>query len=515
MTMPPRAAARSAPKRPAQRVARLPIPLTPACGALAVCAMIGACTAARGPELADVAPGLDARTGVEAGTVQRQADQRWEEPSPAWDGIAPLAPDAAIRCALANNRALRRTLAEADRRRAAFGDAQLPPNPTLNLAIGAPLDMGVVPVLATIAAQLDWLWKRDAIAGDAEAQLRSLLLEAGAMVAATVVEVRTAYVEAASSIEQSSLARADAEVAARVLGAERSAFEAGESTGSAVARAEMNAAEASNRAMEAEVAAIAAKTRLLEAIGRGQQSLGWETASRSASEAEAACRIHAPELPEAEEALLALVRERRLDVRAAEARVTAAESRAALAAAGRIPTLLLGGGWERDMEGDDAAMFMVESQLPVLNDGRYRVAAAMAEAEIARIDADRVWQRAVIDARRALADVAAAEHHRATLRAGTLAAFERAQGLLAQSVEAGERRPAELWRSEHQRNHILLQLARADRDRLLAALSFERALAGGRLPSMQPSFGGSPSMGTGMGAPSMPDFGFTALETME
>ena len=477
--------------------------------------LLAACTATRGPELADAAPGLDARVGVEPGTVLRQTDERWDEPSAAWDGAAPLTPDAAVRCALANNRALRRTLAEADRRRAAFGDAQLPPNPTLNVAVGAPLDMGVVPVLATIAGQLDRLWKRDAIAGDAEAQLRSLLLEAGAMVAATVVEARTAYVEAASSIEQASLARADAEVAARVLAAERSAFDAGESTGSEVARAEMNAAEASNRAMEAEVASIAAKTRLLESIGRGQLSLEWETASRTAAEAEAACAIRAPELPEADEALLALVRERRLDVRAAEARVAAAEARAALAAAGRIPTLLLGGGWERDMEGDDAVMFMVESQLPIFNDGRYRVAAAMAEAEIARIDADRVWQRAVIDARRALADIAATEHHLATLRTGTLAAFERSQGLLAQSVEAGERRAVELWRSQHQRNHILLQLARADRDRLLATLSFERALAGGRLPSMQPSFGGSPAMGTGMGSPSMPDFGFTALETME
>lgn len=487
-------------------------------GMRAACALaitlLASCTAARGPDLAEVAPGLDARAGVAGGTVQRAAEERWDEPSAAWDGTSPLTPDAAIRCALTNNRALRRTLAEADRRRAAFGDAQLPPNPTLNLAIGAPLDMGVVPVLATIAGQLDWLWKRDAIAGDAQAQLRSLLLEAGAMVAATVVEVRTAYVEAASSIEQAALARADAEVAARVLAAERSALGAGEATGAAVARAEMNAAEASNRSMEAEVAAIAAKTRLLESIGRGHLSLNWETASRTAAEAEAACGLNAPELPEQDGALLALVRDRRLDVRAAEARVAAAESRAALAAAGRIPTLLLGGGWERDMEGDDAVMFMVESQLPVFNDGRYRVQAAMAEAEIARIDADRVWQRAVIDARRALAEVAAAEHHRATLREGTLAAFERSQTLLAQSVEAGERRAVELWRSQHQRNHILLQLARADRDRLLAALSFERALAGGRLPSMQPSFGGTP-MGAGMGSPAMPDFGFTALETME
>jgi outer membrane protein TolC len=207
------------------------------------------------------------------------------------------------------------------------------------------------------------------------------------------------------------------------------------------------------------------------------------------------------------------VRSRRFDVRAAEARVAGAESRAALAAAGRIPTLMLGAGYERDMESDDAAMVMIESQLPIFNDGRYRVDAAMADAEIARIDADRVWQRAVIDARRALADIAAAEHHAATLRERTLGAFAANRRLLEQSVEAGERRALDLWRSEHQENHLLLQLARAERDRALATLAFDRALAGGRLPSMQQGgMGTAAGMG---GAPSMPDFGFTALETME
>jgi outer membrane protein TolC len=473
-----------------------------------------ACAPQAGPALTEVAPALDGSVGLDDGTTSRHLAEPWQQPSEAWNGTAPLSAEAALRCALANNRALRRTLAEADRRRAAFADAQLPPNPTLNAAVGAPLDMGVIPVLATLSAQLDWLWKRESIAGDAEAQLRSLLLEAAAMVAATVVETRTAYVEAASSVEQSVLARKDAEVAARVLAAEQASFGAGESTGTAVARARMNAAEAANRAMEAEVAAVNAKTRLLEAIGRGDHALGWTTVAQAASAAAAECGIAAPSAHDEDDALLRLVRERRMDIRAAEARVASAEARAALAAASRLPSLFLGGGWERDMEGDSAAMVMLESQLPVFNDGRYRVAAAMAEAEMARIDADRVWQRAVIDARRALADVAAAEHHAATLRGATLAAFEDAQRLLARMVEAGEGRGVDLWRSEHQRNHILLQLARAERDRSLAALSFERALAGGRLPSMQPSMAGSSSSG-GMGAAAMPDFGFTALETME
>ena len=414
---------------------------------------------------------------------------------------------------------LRRTLAEADRRRAALGDAQLAPNPTLNLAVGAPLDMGVVPVLAMLAGQVDWLWKRDAIVGEADAQLRSMLLESAAMVVATVAEVRGAYIEAASATEQAALARRDAEVASRVLRAEESALAAGEAGRAAVNRARMNAAEAANRVMEADVAAVAAKTRLLEAIGRGSHHLRWSIAAGGVAQAIAECPL--PEVPAGDDdrAIAALVQERRLDIRAAEARAAGAEARAALAATGRIPTLMLGAGYEQDMESDQAAMVMLESQLPVFNDGRYRVAAARADAEIARIDADRVRQRAMIDARRAIADVAAAEHHAATLRTRTIEAFAASQQLLAQAVDAGERRAVDLWRSEHQENHYRLQLARAERDRALASIAFERALAGGRLPSMPGASGPGGGMGMGpagaVSAGPMPDFGFTALEDME
>ena len=47
------------------------------------------------------------------------------------------------------------------------------------------------------------------------------------------------------------------------------------------------------------------------------------------------------------------------------------------------------------------------------------------------------------------------------------------------------------------------------------ALSFERALAGGRLPVMQGGGTMTPGAFGGMGGSSMPDFGFTALEDME
>jgi outer membrane protein TolC len=488
--------------------------------ALAAAALAAACTAPPGAALHEAAPTLDARAHVPDETVRTAFEARWDAVSAAWDGTAPLTADAAVRCALANNRVLRRTVLELERRRAVSQDAQLPPNPTLEFAIGAPISMGAVPILAMLAQQVDWVWRRDAIVDEADAQLRTMLLEAAAVTVATAVEIRADYVEAASAHEQRELARRDADVAARVLAAEESAYAAGEATTTAVNQARMNAAEADNRVMEAETQLVTAKTRLLETIGRGDMGIAWRTADLTAVDARRACGIEAPPAPEDDAALHALVRSMRMDLRAAEARVDGARARVSQAEAGRIPSLYFGAGYDRDMEGDSAVMFQLQSQLPLWNDQRYRIAAARAELEMARIDADRAWQRAVIDVRRALTAVAAADHHLATLRERTLASFESNKRLLAQSVEVGERRPIELWRSEHQENHVRIQLVRAERDRALAMLGFERALAGGRLPSGSGGMGsqrGSNGMGAmGVNAdPGMPDFEFTALEAMQ
>jgi outer membrane protein TolC len=222
-----------------------------------------------------------------------------------------------------------------------------------------------------------------------------------------------------------------------------------------------------------------------------------------------------------DDALRALVRGQRLDLRAAEARVEGAEARVALARLARLPGVMLGAGWERDMEDDSAVMLQAQVTVPVFNDGRFRVSAAEHDLEIARLDADATWQRAVIDARRALERVAAAEHHESTLRAMTLASFEGNRRILSAAVEAGDRPAVQLWRSEHQENHIRIQLARAERDRALAALGFEQALAGTRLPSMQggglPALdpGGMGMSGAGGGLGPIQTFDFASMEAMQ
>lgn len=478
-------------------------PTAPAAAVLLACALawlLPGCTTTQGPDLAQVVPDLEERLGAPL-----PSDQPWDTPSTAWDGRSPLTAQATLTCALQNNRALRRALAEIDRRRAFYRDSQLPPNPMIDVAAGVPLDMGVTPILAMLSAQIDWLWKREAIVGQADAALREGLFQAAAQTVTTAVEARAAYVNAASAREVLALSQADVTVATRVLDATRAAFDAGEATAAAVNDARMNQAEASNRAMEAHQELEVAKLRLLRVMGRPALETDWQIVAASTTEAVQECGLVFTEPPQDGEDLATLVRARRLDLVAAEARVEGVQQRLTWIKAGQWPAITLQGGYERDMNGDDAAMFGAAITLPIFNQGQHRVQAAEAELEIARIEADALWQQALLRVRQALGDLGVAEHHATQLRDVTLAAFHANKRLLQSGVDAGEVSPLRLWQSEHQENHIRIQLARAQRDGALAALGFERALAGAATPSGTwmdgEGMGGNTRMGMNDGAP--------------
>lgn len=70
------------------------------------------CATQPGKSIAETVPALDARIGTKDGTLDRTFESPWSEQSAAWDGTSPLTAEAAIRCSLANNRQLRRTLVD-------------------------------------------------------------------------------------------------------------------------------------------------------------------------------------------------------------------------------------------------------------------------------------------------------------------------------------------------------------------------------------------------------------------
>lgn len=476
---------------------------TPRAVAAAALLLLAGCTSQPGPTLTQAVPDLEERTGAPL-----PADAPWDTPSSAWDGRAPLSADAALHVAMQNNRSLRRALLEVEQRRALYQDSQLAPNPVVQLGAGVPLDMGATPLLAMLGAQVDWLWKRDATIGAADARLRSALFEAAALTVATAVEVRAAYADVASAAQIHALSNADAEVAQRVLDATTAEFKAGLARGEAVNDARINWAEASTRQVEAQQALVVAKTRLLKSMGRGDLGLDWTTKAQDIGTALVELALPETPAPQDQQDLVALVQQQRLDLRAAQARVEGAQQRVALARANVWPSLMLGGGWEKDMEGDQAAMFQAQITLPLFNQGQHRIKAAEVELEMARLELDAVMQQALLDAHRALGALAMAEHHTVQIRDVSLAAFTDNKRLLGASVQRGETAPLRLWQSEHQENHLRIQLAKAQRDAAMAALDFQSVLAGARLPDApQPSMASAP---VGMGA-----FSLTAQEGMQ
>ncbi|MBL9141983.1 MAG: TolC family protein [Phycisphaerae bacterium] len=465
-------------------------PLICLLGSLALLAP-SACTTAPGPTVAEAVPELAERVGAPL------ADHLpWDQPSAAWDGASPLSLDAALATALQNNRGLRRVLLEVEQRRARYQDSQLAPNPMVDIGGGIPLDMGTAPILAMIGTQVDWLWKREAMVGETDAALRASLFEAAAITVSTAVEVRAAYVGAAAAQELLALAQLDERTAARVMNALVLSFEQGEANAMLSNDARMAWSDALVRAMDAQQALLVAKARLLQAIGRGDVDMEWHTVATTTKAAIDECDLPVPPNPQDQAELTTLVRERRLDLRAAQARVDGATQRIALAKAGQWPSVNLGGGYDRGMEGGEAVMFVGQFSLPIFNQGQFRVAAAQVELEIARIDADALWQQALLDVWRARGALATQEHHAVQIRDVTLGALAANLRLLADGVEAGETAPVRLWQSERQETRVRAQLATARRDSMFAALAFEQALAGARLPA-------GAGMGGGAGAGAM------------
>lgn len=462
--------------------------------ALPVAAMLlaSACTTQPGETVTEAVPDLEQRTGIAL-----DPELPWNEPSPAWDGKSTLSLHAALVTSMQNNRGLRRVLLEIESRRARYQDSQLAPNPMVDIGGGVPFDMGTAPLLAMIGAQVDWLWKREALVGESNAALRAALFEAAAVTVATSMEVRAAYVDVASARELHDLALEDERIAARVMNAMTQAFEEGESSATRANEARIAWSDALMRTMDAQQAVLVAQTRLLAAVGRGDLDTEWRTAASTTKQAIDECSLPIQPHPQDQAELMALVRERRLDLRAAQARIEGAEQRVALAKAGQWPSVTIGGGYDRGMEGGEAAMFVAQFSLPIFNQGQFRVLAAQHELEIARIDADALWQQALLEVTRVRGALATQEHHAVQLRDVSLEAIASNRRIVADSVAAGEAAPFQLWQLETRENDVHAQLARARRESALAALGFERALAGARLPA------GAGMGGAGSGAGGM------------
>jgi cobalt-zinc-cadmium efflux system outer membrane protein len=388
----------------------------------------------------------------------------------------PLDEREAVRLALERSPDLARMIAKAESMRHEAIDMSAPMNPMLNFTSGVPLDsMGAVPVLAMVMGQVSELWTRPARSAAARDTYAAMLLDLGAQAVSMAAKARTMWHEVQLRDEELAHAEHDERITAQLVDIVRSRVAEGEADLFALQKATAEYSDAHHRASSARAAADAARIALLAMMGCSDAPLAWKTGEPDSA---ALAAIHLPLGSETE--LLDALAANRLDVRAAEARLRAAEASLELAKLTRLRQIQLGAGYDKDMERMEGVMFNANIELPIFNDGSARIARAAADLRASALDAERIRQAAVAQLRTALARARAADEKRDITMSAVVTpgveAFERARA----SVDAGEGSLAEALGVEHGLNHARLSLADMERERRM--MRIELAQASGFLP---------------------------------
>ena len=383
----------------------------------------------------------------------------------------------AVAIALDASPSIAKMIAQTSAMRAEAIDISTPSNPVLNFNSGVPLDsMSAVPIFAMLMFQVDELWKQPLRSEVARDNYQAALLSLGASAVALAVETRVAWHEVAMRSEERNFAQNDLQITENLLAIARERLAVGESTGDAVAKSQAELTDAHHRLAQAREMLSAAQLSLMALLGRAEASTDWRTGAPDSSSAFA---IHAPIANE--QKLLAALADSRLDVRAAQAQASAAKSKLELARKSRSNKLDLGAGFDRDMEGEQSAMFSASVELPIFNNGSARIDKAEAELQTANIEAERVRQVAIIELRGAMVKALAMQEKRDISAENSLVpsaeTFKRAQ----LSADAGEGSRRDAIDAQHALNHAKLELNDLERQRRTARLAL--AKAAGFLPA--------------------------------
>jgi outer membrane protein TolC len=383
----------------------------------------------------------------------------------------------AVAIALDASPSIAKMIAQTSAMRAEAIDISTPSNPVLNFNSGVPLDsMSAVPIFAMLMFQVDELWKQPLRSEVARDNYQAALLSLGASAVALAVETRVAWHEVAMRSEERNFAQNDLQITENLLAIARERLAVGESTGDAVAKSQAELTDAHHRLAQAREMLSVAQLSLMALLGRAEASTDWRTGAPDSSSAFA---IHAPIANE--QKLLAALADSRLDVRAAQAQASAAKSKLELAQKSRSNKLDLGAGFDRDMEGEQSAMFSASVELPIFNNGSARIDKAEAELQTANIEAERVRQAAIIELRGAMVKALAMQEKRDISAENSLVpsaeTFKRAQ----LSADAGEGSRREAIDAQHALNHAKLELNDLERQRRTARLAL--AKAAGFLPA--------------------------------
>lgn len=407
------------------------------------------------------------RSGVETGWASP-----WHEDAVYWDGHAPLSADAAVRVALQNNRTLRRQVESIVGARADFAQAHLLPNPIVNLTFGFPTDgLGGEPLTASLVQQLAWLWRRPSRIEAADAELRGRVLSVSDAGLRLVAEVRTAHAVVLFGQRAVELQEANTEVLERSVRLLENLLSVGEASQLDINRAELAWRAAQVELTDRRSGVAQAKRHLLAILGRADAGVDWVAAPSTSSPSRAVADLD-------EERVMHLAVSQRLDVAAAEAAAAAHAARLSLQEAERLPDVSVGIGYRQNFSDRPAVFPSVGLTPKVFDSNSAAVARAESEYRSALIDADRVRQQALAEARLAWVELSAQQEVLQAYEENILALAEGNLDLAQIAFDVGETDLTVLLEAQRRFNDARIQHTDRQLDATRLLIEVERAVGG-------------------------------------
>jgi outer membrane protein TolC len=377
----------------------------------------------------------------------------------------------AVAIALDESPDIARMLAETDSLRSQALEIATPLNPVLNFSSGVPLDsLGVVPIFAMLMVQIDELWKQPIRSESARDSYEAALLSLGAEAVRLASDARSLWHEVAMREQECALAANDFKLTEQLLTLARDRFVAGEGDGNSVANAQKEFADAHHRGQRATENLNTTRLALMAILGRAEATVDWSVGSADPAAKHA---LHATLAQEP--ALLNQLAESRLDVRAAQARAKAAQSKFQLAQRSRIGRVEIGAGAERTLENQNAIGVAANIEIPIFNTGSFRIDKAAADYRAASIIAEKVRQTAIIELRSALAKARSAQNiHDVSESSQVIPATETAKRAN-DAMLAGELSQRDSMNSQHALTLARLELTDLERQRRSSRLALSKA----------------------------------------
>ena len=397
---------------------------------------------------------------------------------PAWLGPKPDAafPDrldesTAVAMALRHDARLLQELQRIAEARADLVQSGLLPNPVLAIDLGFPIDGsgGATKIGVGLTAQLTALLTRSDRISAADSELRARVLECSERALETAAHARAAHARVVFAQSALGPVREAAEEAQHAVDQSRQRVAAGEDTSLEVNRQRLLLAKLTTELAERQSTLETRKRELLARVGWAQHAASFEVVD-GARESRA---------PATEEEVIDLAQTQRLDVAAAREAARAALHRLSAERKSRLD-FGAGANFERTDDGRRELGPSVTVGLPIFDWGDARI--AKADAEIGRLvlEAGRVEQDAVLEARIAfIAERTAREQlGRYEGDVGTLAATN--LDLARRAFGAGQADLTVLLEAQQQRAEARVKIVELRERAALARIELERAV-GGRL----------------------------------